>query len=122
MIAYVYFALDTNTQHIKIGCCKGTIMGTCPITRIRSLGKKVQFLGCVPVLDDVLKAERGFHDRFRKSHVKGEWFRLSEELKVFIQTRTQGHVCERCAGDTIERRRADDQSASAAAQAVFGSK
>lgn len=116
MTAYLYFALDLETRRIKIGCSRGTFFSTCPVTRVQAFGKKVQFLGCLPLPEgaDDLGLKRQLQARFWDSRDEGDWFFLSQALKDYIQTETRGHVCWRCAGDTVEEREASNKAANAA--------
>lgn len=66
----------------------------------------MQFLGCVPLAesDDDLEIIKDLQSRFRDSHDGGHWFLLSEALQTYIQAETRGHVCSRCAGETVEEK------------------
>ena len=37
------------------------------------------------VLEGSYKTEKGIHDLFKKSRVRGEWFRYTEEIKWYIR-------------------------------------
>jgi len=115
MTAYVYFALDLVTQRIKIGCSRGTYFSVCPVVRVRSLGEKVQFLGCLPLKQGARDwpMKRELHTKFSDSHDEGDWFFPSQALRDYIQAETRGHICELCAGETTGKRKASNSAANA---------
>ena len=121
MTAYLYFALDVGTQRIKIGCSRGSFFSVCPVVRVRSFGEKVQFIGCIPLPDeaDNLGLKRQLQARFGDSRDEGDWFFLSQALKDYIRAETRGHICELCAGETAEKRKALNEAANAAVQEAF---
>ena len=116
MTAHLYFALDLESHRIKISCSRGSFFSVCPVIRVRAFGKKVQFLGCLPVPEEAhdLELKRELQARFGDSHDEGDWFLLSQALKNYIQNETRGHVCELCAGDTVEEQEASRKAADAA--------
>ncbi len=123
MSAYLYFALDLASQRIKIGCTRGSFFSTCPVTRVRALGEKVQFLGCIPLSEgsDDLQLKRELQSRFENAHEEGDWFQLSQALRDFIRGNTQGHVCSRCAGETMEKKTALNKAANEAVAKALSS-
>jgi hypothetical protein len=80
-VEYVYFIRSTATGAIKIG------KSVDPMKRLNALqvatAEPVELLGCMP---DVLggKLERDVQGRFKKLHVRGEWFRAEPALLSFI--------------------------------------
>jgi hypothetical protein len=124
MAAYLYFALNLETRRIKIGCTRGSFFSTCPVIRVRAFGEKVQFLGCLPLTEgaDDLGLKRQLQARFEDSRDEGDWFFLSQALKDYIWTETRGHICELCAGETVEKQEALNKAANAAVAEALGGK
>lgn len=78
----IYFIHALGTGFVKIGRCKDS-----PARRMKS-----HQIGCphelrlVATCDGNAKTERALHERFAKSHERGEWFRLDQELVDFIES------------------------------------
>jgi hypothetical protein len=77
---YIYFATDGD--FVKIGWT-----GIWPPSeRIKKQqtgnGRPIWILGCIPGSQN---AERGYHRRFARHRVRGEWFRLTPDLEQFIR-------------------------------------
>ena len=74
----VYFALCD--QAVKIGFAKEVSKRLAAIQV--SQAQEVRLLGCI---DGTQAMERDFHRRFKKHHIRGEWFRLEGRLAEFIE-------------------------------------
>jgi hypothetical protein len=76
---YVYFIETEDAQYIKIGHSVN------PITRLAQIGtwKPVRLLGYMPGSRDM---ETSLHSKFASDRTSGEWFRASNELRLFIST------------------------------------
>lgn len=44
-----------------------------------------QKLKCLLVIDGDVSVERELHERFQSSHIRGEWFRYTAELRAFVR-------------------------------------
>lgn len=77
---WVYFIQAAGGGHVKIGTA------TRPDRRFSNLqtahSQKLHFLGAVPGDASV---ERDWHNRFRRLHVRGEWFLPAAELLLAIE-------------------------------------
>ena len=63
--------------------------------------------------------KRQLQVRFGDSRDEGDWFFVSQALKDFIQGETRGHICELCAGETLEKQEELNNAANIAfAQAI----
>jgi hypothetical protein len=91
---YVYFIQDPQSKHVKIG-------------KARNVRKRLEALKCAHSSTLVLLGatadytEQLLHQRFASCRIRGEWFNLSPELKVFIsELFPHAQVCSR--GDLIK--------------------
>jgi len=76
----VYFIQDTGTGHIKIGWSKGVE------DRLRTLQQaNPSELLLLRSVNGGRKEEAGFHRKFQRLRVRGEWFRPTPELLDFIK-------------------------------------
>jgi hypothetical protein len=84
----VYFISDG--RYVKIGHTKtpgGQIEESCVHYRLNSLQSgNARPLRVVLLLPGTVQEELGFHRRFNKEWIRGEWFRLSPRLKQFIKS------------------------------------
>lgn len=76
----VYFILGVETHRIKIGWTAHTVDSRLQAFKVGSPDELV-LLGTMP---GTRKCERQLHAKFAENHVRGEWFRVSEELARFI--------------------------------------
>jgi hypothetical protein len=78
---FVYFIGPLSEGPVKIGA------STNPSVRLTTLRNaspdEVYILGLIPA-DDCFAEERAIHARFGSLHIRGEWFRRSEELSALI--------------------------------------
>jgi len=75
----IYFIRSYN-EYVKIGTSVD------PNERINSLQTaSPKKLRVQAVLEGSYKTEKGLHDLFNKSRVRGEWFRYTEEIKWYIR-------------------------------------
>lgn len=84
MNQYVYFALDSTRQQVKIG------LSVSPQMRIKSLPAGLRLVAVIPGSRSV---ERDIHSRFAKYRVIGrvgsgktEWFAYSQEVATFAKS------------------------------------
>jgi hypothetical protein len=77
---YIYFA--TDGEFVKIGWT-GIWPPTARVAKQQTgNGRPLWSLGCIP---GTQRAERGYHKRFARHRVRGEWFRLTPDLESFIR-------------------------------------
>lgn len=73
---YIYFATAGNDGLVKIGFT--TNLGS----RMRSLSTaNAGRMGAEEAFLSYFEAERMVHERFKKDRVRGEWFRLTDEIE-----------------------------------------
>lgn len=79
---FVYFILAVETRRVKVG------MAADPIERLYALQtgcpEELRLLAYVPS-DDPKRLEGDLHAKFRRHHVRGEWYALEFEVEHYIQ-------------------------------------
>lgn len=77
----VYFIKPDSAAVVKIGVC-----GEDPMKRLRALQtaswENLKIIGLLK--NGSLHKERELHEKFWKHHIRGEWFRLDQEILDFI--------------------------------------
>jgi hypothetical protein len=92
----IYFLRCGAHPLVKIGYTDGDLQ-----VRIEGLSTGNPFeLIPLGVIEDGKFTENQLHKRFAPYHVKGEWFRLSTELQVFIDRNAKPHTAK----DSIKKR------------------
>lgn len=76
----VYFIAD-GLGHVKIGVAHNPMQRMADL-QVANAGH-LKLLRVIPSGGVLL--ERQLHARFHGSHVRGEWFRLTQEIRDFIQ-------------------------------------
>lgn len=84
-MTYVYFISNANQSVVKIGVANK------PMKRLKTFqtGNHEELILLrvikLPSRDSAFKLESALHKKFKKYHIRGEWFRLSESLLEFIE-------------------------------------
>jgi hypothetical protein len=84
---FVYFM--RSGQYLKIGACGGDrLVGRFKTTQTYSPHRLKLWLA-IPCnsWDSARYGEMEYHQQFAHLHMRGEWFRLSEDLVVFVRGR-----------------------------------
>ncbi len=121
----VCFALDIETNLVKIGCTSA-----CPHVWIAGIAKiwhqrgkfpdRFRLVGVIPC-DDKLELKRELHTRFAKWHQGHEWFDPVREIRLLISSETRGHACNECMNPSAsENQMLSDQASAAVARALRG--
>lgn len=77
----IYFVACPQANAVKIGA----MWGGNPYHRLMTLQVGCPFdLELLAVCDGGDKAEAALHDRFAEHRIRGEWFRLTDELRAHI--------------------------------------
>lgn len=77
---YVYFIVCVDAPKCKIGFTKGSIEN-----RLRTLQTGCpNELAIICAHPGTIDTERRLHERFSDSHIRGEWFRITDELRAYI--------------------------------------
>jgi len=82
---FVYFARSMGHGVVKIGKARDVH------NRIATLGAAnpgIRYIGCI-ASPEPYDLEYDLHQRFKKYHIQGEWFKYSEELKNFIDQKAR---------------------------------
>lgn len=75
----IYFIRSYN-EYVKIGTSIDPEDRICSLQTASPKKLRIQ-----AVLEGSYKTEKGLHDLFDKSRVKGEWFKYTEEIKWYIR-------------------------------------
>lgn len=76
----VYFILNKDLNHVKIGYSKN------PSLRIKTLQTASSHkLEIIAVLKGTIKEEKFLQKNFNKYHIKNEWFEYNYDIKEFIK-------------------------------------
>ncbi|TAG60665.1 MAG: hypothetical protein EAZ28_06365 [Oscillatoriales cyanobacterium] len=80
--SWVYFIFDEDNQAIKIG------RSTNPLHRLSELQVgNSKSLGLLKIIDGGAELEHKLHKKFKYLRLKGEWFKATQELLQFIDSR-----------------------------------
>lgn len=85
-MTYVYFISNERQSVVKIGVANK------PLRRLKTFQtanhEELRILRVikVPNRDIAFQLESALHKKFKKYHVRGEWFRLTKTLLHFIET------------------------------------
>jgi hypothetical protein len=80
----VYFIQQGDTGPIKIGYTEtlDSLSGRMSGLQTGNPHK----LWCLATIDGTIADEHALHDRFKESHIRGEWFAHSQELIYYIRS------------------------------------
>lgn len=86
----VYFIKDEH-KRVKMGYTDGGV-----VRRLKSLQlANADLLTIVGILPGTKQKERRLQKQFQSLHVRGEWYRLEDELKSYIKTHTRPPLVEK---------------------------
>jgi len=76
----VYFILNKDSNHVKIGYSKN------PTLRIKTLQTgSSNRLELIAILKGTIKEEKFLQKKFNKYHINNEWFEYNENIREFIK-------------------------------------
>lgn len=79
---FVYFIMSLETERVKIGMAADPIERLCALQT--ACPEELGLLGWI-VTHEAKTHEAELHAKFQKDHVRGEWFKLTNELMDFIE-------------------------------------